>query len=553
MARLDGLSALVTGAGASIGLATAMQLARDGASVLITGLDREQLDAALVEVRAVASGGTVDAMIADSCDEHAVERAVGRACQLPGRFSIAVSAVGHTTMAPILHYTADEWWHDLSLNVFSGFLTLKHAGRAMRDRGGGAFVAVSSHAGVRPMRNLGSYCAAKAGLEMLMRVAADELGSDAIRVNVVRPGLTRREQTSPIFGHDDLEAAYLARTPLGRNGLPDDTASAVRFLVGPESSWITGQCVTVDGGLELRGAPDLEAAARRVRGDALFDRARGPLEGSPPSRRGRLDGMTALVTGGGSSIGLASARVLARDGADVLIVGRETERLRTSSTQLESEGLQVAWMVADVTREHEIDAAVARAGASRGRLDICIASAGSAVMSPLLDCELDRFRSPFALNVVGSYLTLRAACRAMTEGGSFVAISSESAIVTMRSLAAYGASKAALDMMVRVAADELGGRGIRVNSIRPGLTRREAPSPLFGDDEMMNRYREHTPLVRTGVPEDCAYAVRYLAGDESAWTTGQCITIDGGLELRGAPDLSPITNRFRAIVENGTP
>ena len=171
-------------------------------------------------------------------------------------------------------------------------------------------------------------------------------------------------------------------------------------------------------------------------------------------------------------------------------------------------------------------------------------------MSPFLEYELARFREPFELNVVGSYLTLKYACRAMSTGGSFVAISSESGIMSIRGLAAYCASKAALDMMVRVAADELGGRGIRVNSIRPGLTRREAPSPIFSNDEVMSRYREQTPLVRSGVVDDCAYAVRYFAGAESAWTTGQSLTIDGGMELRGAPDLSPAMTRFRALTED---
>ena len=548
---LAGLSALVTGAGASIGLATAQVLARDGASVVMTGLDELELDNAARLVRATAApNASVEYFAADSCDETSVARAVGRACALPGRFAICVSAVGHTTMAPILRYTPDEWWHDLNLNVFSGFLTLKHAGRAMRDRGGGAFVAISSHAGVRSMRALGSYCSAKAALEMMVRVGADELGAYGIRVNAVRPGLTHRERHSPIFGYSDLEQAYLDRTPLGRNGVPDDTAGVARFLVGPESSWMTGQCLTVDGGLELRGAPDLEPAARRVRGDELFDAEVHAAVGSPATRAARLDGARALVTGGGSSIGLGATRALARDGARVLMVGRNDVKLRDATERLRDEGLEVEWVTADVTDEAQIAGAVARAASETGRLDICVASAGGSTMSPVLDYELARFREPFALNVVGSYLTLKHAGAAMPQGGSFVAISSESSIMSIRNLSAYCASKAALDMMVRVAADELGARGIRVNCIRPGLTRREAPSPIFGNDQIMSRYRAQTPLLRSGVPEDCAQAVRYFAGLESAWVTGQCLTVDGGMDLRGAPDLSPIMARFRALTES---
>ena len=549
-APLDGLTALVTGAGASIGLATAELLARDGASVVLTGLDESQLVDAARRVRAGAAPGAVVAhAVADSCDEASIAAAVGRATELAGRFAICVSAVGHTTMAPILRYTPDEWWHDLDLNVFGTFLTLKHAGRAMRECGGGAFVAVSSHAGIRSMRSLGSYCSAKAALDAFVRVAADELGAHGIRVNAVRPGLTQREQASPIFGHDDIEQEYLVRTPLGRNGVPRDSANVIRFLAGPESSWMTGQCLTVDGGMAIRGAPDLEPAARRVRGDALFAAEPHTTVGSPPSSATRLAGARALVTGGASSIGLGATRVLARDGAQVLMVGRNETKLRDVTARLRDEGLEVDWTTADVTDEAQIERAVAKAASDTGRLDICVASAGGATMSPLLDYELANFHEPFRLNVVGSYLTLKHACRAMPAGGSFIAISSESAIISIRNLSAYCASKAALDMMVRVAADELGGRGVRVNAIRPGLTRREAPSPIFSNDDVMRRYREQTPLVRSGLPDDCAYAVRYFAGRESSWTTGQCLTINGGMNLRGAPDLSSALSRFRELTE----
>jgi NAD(P)-dependent dehydrogenase (short-subunit alcohol dehydrogenase family) len=273
--------------------------------------------------------------------------------------------------------------------------------------------------------------------------------------------------------------------------------------------------------------------------------------GAPPSSAARLAGARALVTGGGSSIGLGATRVLARDGALVTMVGRNGEKLRDAAARLrDDEGLDVDWVIADVTDEAQIEAAVARAAADTGRLDICVASAGGATMSPIVDYELHNFHEPFRLNVMGSYLTLKHACRTMTAGGSFIAISSESAVIPIRNLSAYCSSKAGLDMLTRVAADELGARGIRVNGIRPGLTRREAPSPIFTNDDVMRRYREQTPLVRSGVPDDCAYAIRFFAGPESSWTTGQCLTIDGGMDLRGAPDLSSALSRFRELTES---
>ncbi len=548
MASLAGLSAIVTSAGASIGRATALRLARDGAAVLLVGLDEGELrDVALA---VAAEGGLAAWCVADATDEADVARSVDRARELPGRLAIAVSGVGRTTMAQILHYTAGEWRDEITTNIASAFLLLKHAGRAMRDSGGGSYVAISSHAAACTMRSLGAYCATKAGLEALMRGAADELGAHGIRVNVVRPGLTRREQSSPIFG-STVEDDYLVRTPLGRQGVPDDAAGVVAFLAGPDSSWMTGQCITIDGGLELRGAPDLTEAARRVRGDALFDTAARPSIVPPAAdEHQRLAGATALVTGGGSSIGWAAAQLLARAGAHVTIAGRSVERLRSAALRAAADGFDIQWIPTVVTEDADVAAAVAAAAARTGRLDVCVAAAGSAVMAPLLECTVEQLLSPFELNVVGSYLTLKHAGRAMVAGGSFVAVSSQSAVVSFRGLAPYGASKAALDMLVRVAADELGPHGIRVNSVRPGLSEREAPSPIFSDQALLARYRERTPLTRNGTAFDSAYAIRYFAGPESAWVTGQCLTVDGGLELRGAPELTPMQARFNTIVED---
>jgi NAD(P)-dependent dehydrogenase (short-subunit alcohol dehydrogenase family) len=155
---------------------------------------------------------------------------------------------------------------------------LKHSCAAIAEAGGGSFVAVSSHAGVLPFEYLASYCSSKAGLEGLVRVAANELGPKGVRVNAVRPGLVQRAAPSPILSNPQLLGQYLSRTPLGRTGVADDIASAIRFLVGPESSWMTGQCVTIDGGLELRGPPNLADLAGWV------SRPQGGEPSSHPTR-----------------------------------------------------------------------------------------------------------------------------------------------------------------------------------------------------------------------------------------------------------------------------
>jgi NAD(P)-dependent dehydrogenase (short-subunit alcohol dehydrogenase family) len=118
---------------------------------------------------------------------------------------------------------------------------------------GGGFVFISSNAAIMAFPNLAGYCAGKAALEHFVRSAANDLGPMGIRLNAVRPGLTHTDGADAAFENEAYVAQFLPRFPLGRTGMPIDIATAVRFLAGPESSWVTGQSFAVDGGHELRG------------------------------------------------------------------------------------------------------------------------------------------------------------------------------------------------------------------------------------------------------------------------------------------------------------
>jgi len=144
--------------------------------------------------------------------------------------------------------------------------------------GGGTIVAVSSMQGMQPAPMFAAYCAAKAGLEMLVRCAAEELGEHRVRVNAVRPGFTRTDATTGMFANDDVVAAYLVQQPIDREGEAEDIAGAIRYFCGPESSWTTGQCLTVDGGTSLRRFPDLTEWYRSRIGDEIDRAARGEVD-----------------------------------------------------------------------------------------------------------------------------------------------------------------------------------------------------------------------------------------------------------------------------------
>ena len=250
-----------------------------------------------------------------------------------------------------------------------------------------------------------------------------------------------------------------------------------------------------------------------------------------------LDGKTALVTGGGSGIGLACARHLVRDGATVTIAGRSADKLRDAAAALLRDapsGAEVRAVACDVTDEAAVEAAVRAAGGSGG-LDIAVANAGGGAAGSVLTTSVEEWRFTLDVNLTGAFLTVKHAGRAMARGGAIVAVSSIAGVLTHRFMSAYCASKAGLEMLVRCAADELGGLGVRVNAVRPGLVPTDLAMPLTADQAIVDDYLDQMPLARLGKTDDIAAAVRWLAGPESSWVTGQCISIDGGHSLRRGP------------------
>jgi NAD(P)-dependent dehydrogenase (short-subunit alcohol dehydrogenase family) len=173
------------------------------------------------------------------------------------------------------------------------------------------------------------------------------------------------------------------------------------------------------------------------------------------------------------------------------------------------------------------------------RLDVAFATVGGGGFKPLIDHTAQDLRDAFDMNVVSTFSVIAGAAPLMRPGGSIVCLSSGAAVLTFRHLTAYHVAKAALEGLVRMAADELGPSGIRVNAIRPGLTRSGATQAIF-DGGATPAFLPEYPLGRLGEAHDMAGAVRFLAGPESAWVTGQMIAVDGGNLLRRSPDLAPL-------------
>lgn len=256
---------------------------------------------------------------------------------------------------------------------------------------------------------------------------------------------------------------------------------------------------------------------------------------------------TVLVTGGGSGIGKGVATAVVAAGGSAMLVGRNADRLAAAVDEINAgagdSGGEARYEPADVTNEDEVTRAVDAAAAWHGRLHgVVHCAGGSLTIGPITHVDSELWRQTVDLNLNGAMYVLKHAAREMVRGGggSFVGVSSIASSNTHRWFAAYGPSKAGLDHLMMVAADELGPSWVRVNSIRPGLIQTDMAAPLLDTPAVKADYAASTPLPRPGVVEDIANAAIFLLSDASEWITGQTINVDGGHGLRRGPDISAL-------------
>lgn len=264
---LKDTSALVTGGGSGIGLGCALRFAADGAHVVIAGRSEDRLRGAVAEIEKVAApGARVAYAVADVTDEEHVVAAVAKVAELGPLRAVVASAGGNSTMGPLTQIDTARWRDTVELNLTGTMLVLKHTARLMAAGGGGSFVAISSIASSNTHRWFGAYGVSKAGIDHLVRLAADELGASGVRVNSILPGLVATDMVDTVTQGGPVLDDYMLCTPLGRVGETRDISSLAAFLVGPESTWITGQNINVDGGHHLRRGPDFRAFMEPVFG-----------------------------------------------------------------------------------------------------------------------------------------------------------------------------------------------------------------------------------------------------------------------------------------------
>ena len=253
----------------------------------------------------------------------------------------------------------------------------------------------------------------------------------------------------------------------------------------------------------------------------------------------RLNGKTALITGGNSGIGLATAQAFVREGAKVAITGRNQDTLREAVRTLGSDVLALRADIMDATATEQ---AIRTMGERFGQLDIVVANAGTAGTTPVGATTVEQFERIMATNVTGVFLTVQAAAPYLRPGASVVLIGSVHAVLGMPGYAAYAASKGAVRSMGRVLAGELAPKGVRVNVVVPGATRTpiwsrftQNPDALAAIEPRMARA---APSGRISEAAEIANTILFLASDEATNIQSAEFVVDGG--LTGAPSAAPI-------------
>lgn len=244
----------------------------------------------------------------------------------------------------------------------------------------------------------------------------------------------------------------------------------------------------------------------------------------------RFEGKVAVVTGGNSGIGLATAKRLQEEGAKVAIAGRSRKTLDDAVRAI---GNGIVAVQADVAKLTDVDKLFVEVSKKLGKVDVLFVNAGVAKFAPLAETSESLYDEQFNINIKGAYFTIQKALPFLNDGASIILNTSVADSTGTPGASAYSATKAALRSLARTVAAELVGRGIRVNTVAPG----PIETPIFGKtglpkealDEFSKGVIERVPMKRFGQPEEVAGVVAFLASQDASYITGVEINVDGGL------------------------
>jgi NAD(P)-dependent dehydrogenase (short-subunit alcohol dehydrogenase family) len=511
----DGRVVVITGAAGGIGKALLEAFHRDGvtiAAVDLPGTNVTEIAAALAPRHA-----------GFDCDVSSEDAIVDLVARIEARFGRIDALINNAALGPTMAATVDtdlaSFRKAFSVNLLGPFVLAREVARRMADRGG-VIVNVASLAGVlgNPKRN--AYAASKAGLISLTRSLACEWASRGIRVAAVAPGYVRTPMVAELerSGKADL-ALVRRRIPLGRMARPDEIAAVVRFLASAAARYVTGAILAVDGGWQSFNQP----------GDA-----HPPASGTPEAELARPEPVrgerVVVVTGGARGIGEAIVRKFAAAGDTLIIADQDGASAAGLARSL---GPRHLALPLDVASEDDAIALFASVGRRFGRIDVLVNNAAIAdAFQPALAQTTADLEKILDVNVTGAFICTREAVKLMSQAGSggvILNLGSINGFLPFAPRHAYGASKAAIDILTRCMAAELGPSGIRTATIAPGYIRTPGVAMLEASAKIdAKAIRRRIPLGDMGRPQDVADAAFFLASADASYINGSVLYVDGG-------------------------
>lgn len=254
MADFSGKVALVTGGGRGLGQATAVELAARGARVAVA--DRKPEIAAETVALCSQAGREARAFVFDQAKAESVEAFIAEVAAHYGQIDLLFANAGTGKFAPVADMKKADWDFVIQVNLNGTFYVCQEVVKRMIARGKGGKIVLTASSGSRVIADqLGAYCASKAGVEILMKHLAAELGNYRINVNAILPGVVETGMTGPMLAEEKWRRMLVRETPVGRWGKPQDVAKLVAFLLSDDASYINGEGIMIDGGSTLHGFP----------------------------------------------------------------------------------------------------------------------------------------------------------------------------------------------------------------------------------------------------------------------------------------------------------
>ncbi|XP_041973998.1 3-oxoacyl-[acyl-carrier-protein] reductase, chloroplastic-like [Aricia agestis] len=506
---------LVVGASSGIGAATAVAFAKEGAHVVLVGRNEEKLKSVSAQCEKVGKKPLI--IKADISKDAEAKMVVSKTIEKYGTLDVLINNAGIVRMNTITSETAMNTYDEIMNTNLRSAVLLTSLSAAHLIKSKGNIVNVSSVTAQMAVPKSFAYAVSKAGLSHFTRQAAVELAAAGVRVNAVSPGPVKTD----IMANAGVDFAVLdglaAKTLLKRMSEPEEVADLILFLASEKAKGITGSDFVTDNG-------------------ALLTDKSCPLSATMRALTMSFANKVVLVVGASSGIGAATAVAFAKEGAHVVLVGRNEEKLKSVSAQCEKVGKKPLIIKADISKDAEAKMVVSKTIAKYGTLDVLINNAGIIRMNTITsETAVNTYDEIMNTNLRSAVLlTSLSAAHLIKSKGNIVNVSSVSAQMALPGTFAYAVSKAGLSHFTRQAAVELAAAGVRVNAVSPGPVKTDIMTNAGIDIAVLDGVAAKTLLKRMSEPEEVADLILFLASEKAKGITGSdFVTDNGGLLMQG--------------------